>query len=104
MTCMLFQLLSNAHQGNQLEAGPHAVQGSSFLTIATGYMNLTRTYNKLLLRSQLPVQLLAGSREANGWWGATGGGRHVPELYAAAAQSVVAIVSTLLWEARLTDI
>lgn len=66
------------------------------LVVATGYMNLTADYTRLLLAAPLrsedqsssSVRIVAASREANGWWGAKGGGRFVPELYAAAALSV----------------
>jgi len=60
------------------------------LDVATGYMNLTEGYTSTLLRGDergapTPVRILAAAADANGWYGAKGGGRYVPDLYAAAA-------------------
>ena len=77
-------------------AAPLLIPPPRSLVVATGYMNLTDAYTRLLLAAppraegdqSTSVRIVAASREANGWWGAKGGGRFVPELYAAAALSV----------------
>jgi hypothetical protein len=66
-------------------SSPAAVGKIASLDIATGYMNLTDWYTRILLHATNHVRFIAAARDANGWYGATGGGRFVPELYAAAA-------------------
>ena len=53
------------------------------LSIATGYMNLPSIYTNALLSAATPVELLASSESANGWYGAKGVAVHVPRLYSA---------------------
>ena len=64
------------------------------LDVATGYMNLTEHYTRILMQSRIPVRILAAGLDANGWYGATGGGKYVPELYAAAALLVETYTTT----------
>jgi len=97
LTCSLLQLCSAEGRNRSQPAvasttssnPPTAASQSPPLTldIATGYMNLTDRYVRHLLRTMTPIRFIAAARDANGWWGATGGGRYVPEMYAAATLS-----------------
>lgn len=77
MTAGLFSLASSARfQGGRPARG---------LDVATGYMNLTHDYQTLLVDAKTRVRVLAAAEDANGWFGAKGAGRFVPQLYEAAA-------------------
>jgi CDP-diacylglycerol--glycerol-3-phosphate 3-phosphatidyltransferase len=70
----------------RVTVGLFSMPSPAQLDVATGYMNLTDEYSDALLhRSSNPVRILAAAVDANGWYGAKGGGRYVPDLYAACA-------------------
>ena len=77
MTAGLFSLASSPRfKGDRPARG---------MDVATGYMNLTHEYQSLLVEAKSTVRVLAAAEDANGWFGAKGAGRFVPQLYEAAA-------------------
>ena len=59
------------------------------LDIATGYMNLPLNLIASICTTRGMIRILSGHPEANGWWGAKGIARYVPDIYSAVAYDFI---------------
>ena len=77
------QRMTNDVQTSQIESthNESAWSDRGKLDISTGYMNFTKRYSKLIYGSIARIRLISSSYIGNGWYGAPGIYKFIPDLY-----------------------